>query len=114
MPIILINLMVNTQDLYTFYRKTSSCNVELLEFINNENGSFSHLKIEGDKVYDFSTIECEKSLLYDFGLEVNQVITEGLYEDWSVTAKYDVKCSKMERLGKDSICITQCMEILPG
>jgi len=75
---------------YTFYRKATYCNQELLEFINNENGSFQQLKIEGDKVYNFSTSDCEKSLLYDFGLEVNQVITEGLYEDWSVTAKYDV------------------------
>lgn len=75
---------------YTFYRKTNYCNQDVLEFINNANGNLRKLKIIGNKVYFYPSGECEESLLYDFGLDVNETIPEGLYEGWKVVAKYDV------------------------
>src|SRR5688500_2206851 len=74
---------------YTFYRKSNYCGEKILEFINNENGHFRYLKIEDDKVFSFDTSQCEKTLIYDFAAEIDQVMDEGLYEGWRVTNKSD-------------------------
>ncbi len=75
---------------YTYYRKSYYCSIEVLEFINNEDGHFRFLKIEEDKVYSFDTSDCQKTLLYDFSAEIDQVIDEGFYTGWRVIDKSDV------------------------
>jgi photosystem II stability/assembly factor-like uncharacterized protein len=75
---------------YTYYRKSNYCNVSVLEFINNQDGHFRFLKIEEDKVYRFDTSDCQKELLYDFGVEIDYVIDEGIYTGWRVIDKSDV------------------------
>lgn len=70
---------------YTFFRKTTYCGEDVLEFINNQEGYFRFVKIEGDKVYSFDTSYCEKTLIYDFGAQLHQTIEEGLFAGWQVT-----------------------------
>src|SRR6187397_563028 len=74
---------------YSFVRKDTLCSEEVLVFAYHEWTSNLYLHIEGDKVYLVST-SCERSLLYDFDLEVGEEITAGLFHGYSLDAKDEI------------------------
>jgi len=74
---------------YSYVRKDTLCSDEVLVFAYHEWTSNLYLHIEGDKVYLVST-SCERSLLYDFDLEVGEEITAGLFHGYSLDAKDEI------------------------
>lgn len=75
---------------YTFYQKDSICDIEVLTFVRNISGSRLYLSIEDCKVYINYSNSCTKILLYDFGVEVGDVIAEGVYTNANLLDKYNV------------------------
>lgn len=57
-----------------------------LSFVRNHGGSDIILRIEGQKVYLINQFNPSDNLLYDFGWQVGDVITEGTYTDFEVSS----------------------------
>ncbi len=75
---------------FTFYQKTTLCDGEILEYINNKTGNRSYLKVEDQKVYRvYPSSNCYQSLIYDFGLEIGEQISEGVYQGATLVNKYE-------------------------
>ncbi|MCB0568084.1 MAG: T9SS type A sorting domain-containing protein [Phaeodactylibacter sp.] len=75
---------------YTYHERDSICGEEVLTFIHNTNGFHLYLRVEGLKVYRYFRPNCDKSLLYDFSLQVGETISEGYYEGFTLVGKYPV------------------------
>jgi len=70
---------------FTFIEKTTFCNLPVLRFAYNQGLGYDYLWIDGKKVYDID-IDCNRTLLYDFGVHVGDVISQGIYEDFQVSS----------------------------
>jgi len=54
---------------FTYYEKDTLCGENILVYYNNQRGTKLYLAIEDKKVYLFAG-NCNKNLIYDFGLEI--------------------------------------------
>ncbi|MCI5081492.1 MAG: PKD domain-containing protein, partial [Saprospiraceae bacterium] len=73
----------------TYYDKIMLCGEEVLRFYRNDSGIPFYLKIEGQKGYRVFG-SCSTRLLFDYDLEVGEVVPEGFYQNFVVTDKYPV------------------------
>jgi len=71
---------------YTFLNKEVKENDTLLYFVNNEGYGSLSLLVPGKKVFEYYS-PTAKRLIYDFGLEPGEIVSEGYYEAFTVVAK---------------------------
>lgn len=74
---------------YSYSHKTTVCGEPVLVFAYNTYPIDIYLQIEGDKVYKFDE-SCERELLFDFGLEIDEIIETGPYKDYALVSKEEV------------------------
>lgn len=71
---------------YTFQEREEEVAGEaLLTFVNNQTAYPRKLKIEDQKVYYYYEYAMNTFLLYDFGMEIGDVYTDGQYTGFEVT-----------------------------
>lgn len=73
---------------FTFLEKRIQGNDTILYFVHNEGYNSLSLLVEDKKVFEFYSPTI-KRLIYDFGLEPGEMVTEGYYEASTVTSKSD-------------------------
>jgi hypothetical protein len=71
---------------YTFLNKEVKENDTLLYFVHNEGYGSLSLLIQSKKVFEYFSTTV-KRLIYDFGLEPGEIVSEGYYEASTVVAK---------------------------
>ena len=74
---------------YTYYGMDILCGDEVLVFIENTTAQPLYLLIEDQKMYHCFG-NCYKKLMYDFGMEIGDVLSEGLYNGWELVDKYPI------------------------
>jgi photosystem II stability/assembly factor-like uncharacterized protein len=76
---------------HTFVDKITICDdLEVLRFLPHDGvGIPLYLHVDGLKVYKIFH-SCSPQLVYDFGLEINETVTEGIYEGYTLVEKYTV------------------------
>ena len=74
---------------YSYSHKTAFCGDSVLVFAYNEYPINIYMLIEDDKVYKINT-NCDKELLFDFGLDMNEVIGEGYYQGFALISKEEI------------------------
>lgn len=95
---------------YTFSHKQILEGDTVLKFVHNEGHEFLSLWVDQKKVFIYSS--SSKVLLYDFGLEVDDVVAEGYYYGSTVVLKADTtllngeKRLKLELVRSDSTEVT--------
>ncbi len=72
---------------YTFLQSTTFCENAVLEYVNNQTGSRLYLKIDGEEVYSINA-NCVETLWYDFGLDIGDQMTDGVYAGATLVNKY--------------------------
>ncbi len=65
---------------FTYVRMDTICGMDVLVYINNQEGYIQYYRIDGDKMYELNENSCKLTLLYDFGLSIDEMVTEGIYE----------------------------------
>jgi PKD repeat protein len=73
---------------YTFSHKNIIGNDTVLYFVHNEGYGSLSLLVEDSKVFDYHSPSL-KRLLYDFGLQPGEIVTEGYYEASTVVGRSD-------------------------
>lgn len=89
---------------YTFTGKKLLCQDTVLIFSANDHTYDRHVLIDDKKVYEIFS-DCKKELMYDFGLEPGEKMTEGVYMDFTVINKTEVTLENGE--------VRFMMELLP-
>lgn len=84
---------------YSYSHKSTYCDLPVLVFAFNEWISNIYLHIDEDKVYRINS-NCERQLLYDFGLQEGDTITEGAYNGFVVETIEDIQLLNGETLRK--------------
>jgi PKD repeat protein len=74
---------------YSYSHKDTLCGDTVLVFAYNSYPLDIYLYVEGNKVYKINAV-CERELLYDFGLEVDDVMEDGPYKDYALISKDEV------------------------
>lgn len=76
---------------YSYLRKDTICEgLEVLVFVRNTTGAFTYLQVDGQRLYKVNERFCSRSLVFDYGLEVGDTISEGAYYSATLEAKYPV------------------------
>lgn len=74
---------------YSFLKKGNICGEEgVLTFVQNTSGEFLHLQVEGKRLYRVEGNNCYRRLIFDYGLQPGDRLTEGLYVNAVVLSRY--------------------------
>ena len=74
---------------FSYVGKKFLCGDTVLIFAFNEGYADRFVLVEDKKVYEIFT-DCSRELMYDFGLEVGEKMTEGVYTDFTLVNKNEV------------------------
>lgn len=74
---------------YSFLKKGNICGEEgVLTFVQNTSGEFLHLQVEEKRLYRVEGNNCYRRLIFDYGLQPGDRLTEGLYVNAGVLSRY--------------------------
>jgi len=75
---------------FTYTREDIFCDLNISLYFHNHLYYKFYFYFEEDRMYNVNRQNCKATLVYDFGIEIGETITEGMYSGFTLTDKYPI------------------------